>query len=167
MNLMCQLPTPIDRLDESINQLELCEKLILSTNAIERLCPMPKMVNLRILSLNRNSLKRLQYLETVGSTLEQLWVNYNNIDRLDNLQALPQLHTLFIANNKIKNWDEVEKLSQCTELKVLLLTANPIYTAPTREGNWPMVVRRAPQLEVLDGVLVSAQIRTEAEALQL
>ena len=43
VNLMCQLPTPVDRLDESINQFEVCEKLCLSTNAIERLVAMPKL----------------------------------------------------------------------------------------------------------------------------
>ena len=72
---------------------------------------------------------------------------------------------MLIANNKIKNWDEVEKLASCSGLQILLMTANPIYTAPTIQGNWPNVVRRAPQLESLDGVLVSAQVRTEAEAI--
>ena len=70
INLMCQLPTPIDRLDESINLLENCEKLCLSTNAIERFVPMPKVVNLRILSICRNSLKRIQYLDGLANTLE-------------------------------------------------------------------------------------------------
>ena len=49
---------------------------------------MPKLVNLKVLSLNRNQIKRIQYLDDVGNTLEQLWLNYNLIDRLDNLGNL-------------------------------------------------------------------------------
>ena len=59
VDLKCQLPTPIDRLDESVNVFELCEKLCISTNQIERLIPMPKLQNLKILSLGRNVLKRI------------------------------------------------------------------------------------------------------------
>ena len=34
VNLMCQLPNPLERLDNEINQFENCEKLSLSTNSI-------------------------------------------------------------------------------------------------------------------------------------
>ena len=34
VNLTCQLPHPLERLDNEINQFENCEKLSLSTNAI-------------------------------------------------------------------------------------------------------------------------------------
>ena len=166
VNLMCQLPTPIDRLDESINQFLIVEKLTISTNAIERFVPMPKLQQLKILSLGRNALKRIQYLDDLAGTLEQLWLSYNQIDKLDNLQNLQKLHTLLIANNKIKNWDEVAKLSANTELKIVMLVGNPIYTATQRADNWPMVVRRAPQIESIDGVMVSAQTRNAAENLQ-
>ena len=88
VSMTCQLPDPIDRLDESINQFELVEKLSFATNDIQKFVPMPKLVNLKVLSLNRNQIKRIQYLDDVGGTLEQLWINYNLIDRLDNLGNL-------------------------------------------------------------------------------
>ena len=77
VNLACHLPNPIDRLDESINVFLLCEKLSLATNEIERLIPMPKLVNLKILSMGRNCLKSLKHIDDVGATLEQLWLSYN------------------------------------------------------------------------------------------
>ena len=67
---MCELPNPIDRLDESINQFECCEKLSFSTNEIAKLVPMPKLANLKILSLGRNKLRNLKYIDDVSNTLE-------------------------------------------------------------------------------------------------
>lgn len=72
---------------------------------------LPKLKNLKILSLSRNNIKRIMALEDVGGTLEELWLSYNAIEKLDGLQPCVKLHTLFIGNNKIKSWDEVSKLS--------------------------------------------------------
>ena len=66
-------------------------------------------------------------MDHVANTLEQLWLNYNQIDRLDNLQSLQKLHTLLLGSNRIKNWDEVTKLSQNPALKIIMLVGNPIY----------------------------------------
>ena len=76
VKLICQVP-PIDRMDESLNQLEQCTKLSLSTNQIDRIIALPKLKNLKILSLGRNNIKRIMALEDVGQTLEELWLSYN------------------------------------------------------------------------------------------
>ena len=109
VKLICQIP-PIDKMDDSLNQLENCQKLSLSTNSIERMIALPKLKNLRILSLGRNNIKRIMALEDVGQTLEELWLSYNQIEKLDGLQPCIKLHTLFISNNKVRSWDEVSKV---------------------------------------------------------
>ena len=167
VNLMCELPNPIDRLDESLNMFEQCEKLSFSTNEIVKLVPMPKLTNLKILSLGRNKLRSLKYIDDVSPTLEQLWVSYNQLDKLDHLANMQKLHTLLIANNKIRNWDELKKLEPCLSLKVVMFVGNPIYTSARISENWPMLVRRVPQVDSIDGVMVSAQTRTEAENLEI
>ena len=91
VNLMCELPNPIDRLDESLNMFEQCEKLSFSTNEIVKLVPMPKLANLKILSLGRNKLRSLKFIDDVSATLEQLWVSYNQLDRLDHLANMQKL----------------------------------------------------------------------------
>ena len=156
VNLMCELPNPIDRLDESVNVFPNCEKLSFSTNDIERLVPMPKLVNLKILSMGRNKLRSLKHLDDVSATLEQLWVSYNQLDRLDNLGNMLKMHTLLISNNKIKNWDELKKLEACTALKVVMFCGNPIYDRPKIAENWPPLVKRVPHIDSIDGVMVSA-----------
>ena len=84
VKLICQLP-PIDKMDDALNQLEACQKLSLSTNTIERMIALPKLKSLRILSLGRNNIKRIMALEDVGPTLEELWLSYNQIEKLDGL----------------------------------------------------------------------------------
>jgi dynein light chain 1 len=65
VKLICVYP-PIDKMDDSLNQLENCVRLSLSTNAIERMISLPKLKNLKILSLGRNNIKRIVALEDIG-----------------------------------------------------------------------------------------------------
>ena len=124
--LYCQIPF-IDKMDDSLNQLENCERLSLSTNSIDRIINLPKLKNLKILSLGRNNIKRIVGLEEIGQTLEQLWLSYNQIEKLEGLNPCIKLHTLFIGNNRVRSWDEVAKLAQLPEIKSLLLIGNPVY----------------------------------------
>ena len=105
---------------------------------------MPKLSNIKILSMGRNLLRSFKYIDDLAATLEQLWVSYNQIEKLDHLANLPKLHTLLIANNKIKNWDELKKLEPCPALKVVMFVGNPIYTSNRLSENWPHLVRRVP-----------------------
>ena len=66
----------MDKMDDSLNQFEACQKLSLSTNAIERIVNL-KLKNIRILSIGRNNIKRVAGLEDVSQTLEELWISYN------------------------------------------------------------------------------------------
>ena len=106
------LRPPIDRMDENLNVFENCTKLSLSTNSIERFVPLPKLRQLKVLSLARNKIKRIISLEEVGQTLEELWLSYNEIEKLDGLQPCVKLQVLYMGNNKINNWGEISKLSQ-------------------------------------------------------
>ena len=164
VKLICQLP-PIDKLDDAVNQLEACQKLSLSTNAIERMIPLPKLKSLRILSLGRNNIKRIMALEDVGSTLEELWLSYNQIEKLDGLQPCIKLTVLYMSNNKIKAWDEINKVAQLPEIKNCLFFGNPLYGEKTKEENIPYVVKRIPQIETVDGKMITPLIRKTASEL--
>ena len=164
VKLMCQIP-PIDKMDDSLNQLEACQRLSLSTNAIERMIALPKLKNLRILSLGRNNIKRIMALEDVGATLEELWISYNQIEKLDGLQPCVKLSVLYMSNNKIKAWDELGKVAQLPEIKTVLFVGNPIYGEKTKEENAPYVVKRIPQIETVDGKMISPAVRKAASEL--
>ena len=165
VSLICQLPNPIEKLDNEINQFENCEKLSLSTNAIIQIVPMQRLKNLKILSLARNNIRRIQNLEDVAGTLEQLWLSYNQIGKLDNIAPLQKLHTFYISNNKLRSKDEIAKCSQLADLTSVLFLGNPVYTEPEKKDNWPMVVSKIPNVQTVDGCMVTSEVRQAAEAL--
>ena len=164
VSLIGQIPF-IDKMDDSLNQLEACEKLSLSTNQIERIINLPKLKNLKILSLGRNNIKRIVGLDEIGQTLEQLWLSYNQIEKLEGLTPCIKLHSFFVTNNRIKSWDEVAKLAQLPEIKNVFLLGNPIYGDKSKEDAAPYVVKRIPQIQSTDALQVTAKTRKLAEEL--
>jgi dynein light chain 1 len=68
---------------------------------------------LKILSLGRNSIKKIEGLEAVADTLEELWLSYNQIERLNGIECCKKLKVLYASNNKIKGWDGVQSLVGC------------------------------------------------------
>jgi dynein light chain 1 len=83
-------------------------------------------------------------LDEVGATLQQLWISYNLIEKLEGLQSCTVLHTLFISNNKIASMDEINRLQSLPEIKNVLLLGNKIYDGMTKEEVRPLVIRRCP-----------------------
>lgn len=118
------------------------------------------------MSLARNQIKRIQGLDEVGPTLKELWLSYNSIEKLEGIQSCVKLTTLYLSHNKIKNWDEVAKLSQLPSLKDLLLCENPVYGDKDKESIKPDVIKRVPGLEILDGKVVTEAVRKDAKEIQ-
>lgn len=65
----------------------------------------PLIASLKILSLGRNSIKKIEGLEAVADTLEELWISYNQIEKLNGVECCKKLKVLYVSNNKIKAWD--------------------------------------------------------------
>ena len=61
VKLYCQNP-PINKLDATLNQLVNCERIALSTNSIDRMIPLNGMAKLKILSLGRNAIKKVEII---------------------------------------------------------------------------------------------------------
>jgi dynein light chain 1 len=118
------------------------------------------------LSLARNSLTRIEGLEPVAATLQQLWLSYNQISKLEGLKALPQLKVLYLANNLLRDVNETANLPP--SLEELSLVGCPLFEAARGDKgeNNPLqpgcayrleVLRRVQSLRKLDGVPVDAE----------
>ena len=116
IKLCFQLP-PLAKIDKNLGSLKNCETLSLSTNAIDRMGSLVGMANLKVLSLGRNNIKKIEKLEDVALTLEQLWISYNSISSLDGLSCLSKLTTLYMSNNSIKSFNELSHLVRAIILK--------------------------------------------------
>mmetsp|Transcript_21295 Transcript_21295/g.35661 ORF Transcript_21295/g.35661 Transcript_21295/m.35661 type:complete len:192 (+) Transcript_21295:107-682(+) len=153
IKLYCQMP-PINKIDASVANLKNCERLALSTNNIDRIGSLAGMGKLKILSLGRNLIKKIEKLEDVAATLEELWISYNQINSLDGLAGCTNLTTLYISNNQIKAWNELDKLAGLANLKDVLFVGNPIYDEMPKEQARIEVLKRLPQVSKIDGDMV-------------
>jgi len=160
VSLICQLPS-IRKMDASLNALTNCEILSLGTNAIDAIKPL-SLKKLKILSLGRNNIKSVPRMDELAPCLEQLWISYNGIDKLDGVASLKNLKVLFISNNNIKTFDELLKLRDLPLIEILLV-GNPCYGDLPAEVRRIEVLRRLPKLEKLDGNVVSADEREKAQ----
>ena len=79
---LCGVCPPIEKMDSSLAMLKSCRHLALSTNNLDKIGNLAGLESLEVLSLGRNCLKKLENLEAVAGTLQQLWLSYNQIDRL-------------------------------------------------------------------------------------
>ncbi|KAM3173194.1 Dynein light chain 1, axonemal [Hymenolepis weldensis] len=141
-------------MDAGLSLLTKCEKLSLSTNAIDKISNLHALKNLehlKILSLARNNIKIISGLEPLGETLEELWISYNLIEKLKGLSALKKLRVLYISNNKVKDWVELLRLNDLPSLADLVFVGNPL------EENNPdtfrdEAMRKLPKIKKLDGI---------------
>ncbi|KAJ3195979.1 taspase, threonine aspartase, 1 [Irineochytrium annulatum] len=139
-------------MDASLAQLAKCEQLGLSTNQIEKISNLNGLSCLRILSLGRNSIKKIEGLDAVSDTLEELWVSYNQIERLNGIECCKKLKVLYASNNKIKLWEGVTPLQSLPLLEDLLLVGNPIEEKCTADGTWTAEIsKKFTSLKKLDG----------------
>lgn len=121
--------------------------------------PLTGMTRLKILSLGRNALKKIEHLDANAATLEELWVSYNQISTLDGLSSCTNLTTLYISNNQIKQWTELDKLASLPNLRDVLFVGNPIYDDMPKEQARIEVLKRLPNVAKIDGDMVKPMER--------
>jgi len=156
----------ITKMDNTLSTLKKCKQLRMSSNSIQKIEGLAGMDSLTILSLGRNALKKIEGLNEVADTLEQLWVSYNQIASFAGIEKLVNLQVLFASNNKIDKWPEVERLQALPKLRECNLTNNPLYIKHMEaEGNWRIeMIKRLEKLKILDGQLIDDEEREQAKA---
>jgi len=144
---------PIEKLDPAITTLKKCEKLMLSTNAIEKLVFLNGLKNLKTLSLGRNYIKSFAGLEALGDTLINLYISYNQIEKMKGINVLKKLVVLYMSNNYVKDWAEFQRLTELPNLNEIVFVGNPLEEKSSEAGIWrDEVAKRLPKLKKLDGV---------------
>jgi dynein light chain 1, axonemal len=124
---------------------------------------------LEVLSLARNILTRIEGLEPVSGTLQELWLSYNQVIKLTGLEQCAKLRVLYLANNLIRDSKELECVPPSVE--EISLVGNPLWeVAKAAEGSPSAlgcayridILRRLPNLKKLDGVTVDMDERAAA-----
>ena len=162
---LCAIQPPMAKLDtKTLSTLSSCQTLSLSTNAIDKLPSLSGMTSLRTLSVGRNNLKKVEKLDDVATTLEQLWMSYNQVASLEGLACLRELEVLYCSNNLIKSFGELDHLAGLPKLREVLFVGNPMYG----EVDNPRlhIIKRLPQVKKVDGELVKPAEIEAAKALE-
>ena len=149
---------PIDKLDAAVlSTLANCRHLSLSTNSIEKMVPITGLKRLEILSLGRNQIKKIYGLEEIGPTLKELWISYNLIEKLDGLAPhCTALTVFYIAHNKIKDINELDKIKDLPALSNCVFLGNEFYEKfPTKEEGRLQVLKKIAKLTMIDNVIVT------------
>jgi len=151
----------IDNLDTGINTLTNCKHLSLSSNLIVRI-PELNLPRLTRLSLGRNKIKKISGLSFVSPTLKELWISYNEISTLEGIKDCTKLEVLYIGNNMIGSFNELNVLANLVYLIDAVFKGNPFclvdgnVSKPVEKSYTdivPEIKKRIPSLITLDGEL--------------
>ncbi len=114
-------------------------------------------------SLDRNLLKTLQGIEAAAYTLEQLWISYNQVDKLKPLRNLTKLMVLYVAHNYVHEWRKFEHMMEPPELEDLVFIGNPLEEEMSAVGKYyDEVIKLLLYLRKLNGFLVITENEEEA-----
>jgi dynein light chain 1 len=84
---------------------------------------------------------------------------------MEGLTGLANLEVLYLSNNNISKWEELEKLAACSNLKDILLVGNPIYENMSNEEARIKVLKHMSanaNLVKIDNVLIKPREREAA-----
>jgi hypothetical protein len=124
------------------------EKLRLNNSIIPSIRDIStSLVCLRFLSLAHCGITTLDGIGTISSSLEELYLAFNEISDVSELMGLPKLRVLDLEENRIARIADVEFLAFCPELRALTLAGNQA----TSSENYRMeVMALVPQVVYLD-----------------
>lgn len=71
--------------------------------------------------MSRNNIKNFNGIEKLADTLEELWISYNYIEKTKGIMGMHKLKVLYMSNNAIDSWSEVQKLLKLENLQELIL----------------------------------------------
>ena len=112
--------------------------------------------------LYRNQIKKISKLEDVSGTLEELWISYNMLKTLDDINVCENLEVLYIGNNQIADFAELHKLAGLPKFRDILLVGNPCYEGLEEDEQRLSVLRQLPNLSKIDGRMVTPAERAAA-----
>ncbi|XP_068831629.1 centrosomal protein of 97 kDa isoform X3 [Capricornis sumatraensis] len=183
-NLPCETDIHTLILDKNqiikLENLEKCKRLVqlsVANNRLVRMMGVAKLTQLRVLNLPHNSigyveglkeLVHLEWLNLAGNNLKTLLLHGNIITSLRMAPAyLPRcLAILSLAENEIRDLNEVSFLASLTELEQLSIMNNPcVMATPSIPGfdYRPYIVSWCLSLRVLDGYVISQKESLKAE----
>ena len=102
---------------------------MLDANKIENICGLEKLVNLEILSLNNNKIKKIGDGLSKNRKLRILGLKSNQLSEIEGLNAQYSLEILYLCNNQLSDVACLTHIGmRLPGLKELTLAGNELYS---------------------------------------
>ncbi|XP_052268329.1 dynein axonemal light chain 1-like [Dreissena polymorpha] len=105
----------------------------------------------------------LNGVEAVGDTLEEMWISYNNIEKLKGINVLKKLKVLYIRVTNVKDMSEFSKLVDLPNMKELGFVGNPLAESG-QEVYTETITKKLPKLKRLDATYFNLCLVFDKEA---
>ncbi|EJW86239.1 leucine Rich Repeat family protein [Wuchereria bancrofti] len=83
--------------------------------------------------------------------------------KVDDLNCLNGVRRLSLNKCLIDNWSSIEHLANINTLQDLRIIAIPLWEEYTNDEHFHLVIGRIPQLKILNGSVISAELREQSE----
>jgi hypothetical protein len=144
---------------ENLIGFERLVKLCLDNNNIEEISNLSHLKTLKWLDLSFNKIRKIQGLEKLVN-LEDLSLYSNKISVIEGLEKCVKLQCLSLGNNKVDSMEQIIRIRQLRNLKMLTLSDNPI----CKENEYRMIVLAyVDSITYLDYALIDPNDRSIAK----
>jgi dynein light chain 1 len=88
--------------------------------------------------------------------LKQLWISYNEIEKLDSVKNLVNLEVFYVGNNNISKIDELNYLTGLGNLIDVVFKGNLFYPKEEKDKGeiYAEIKKRIPSVTIIDGDLL-------------
>ena len=115
-------------------------------------------INEDLLDLSYLNLSELDQIPNLYLKVKKLNLTYNRFTNLSTLSQFHYLTHIFLSNNQIENFKELEKISNKEEILVLTIENNPISTHPDLISLCLLIF---PRLEEINGEKITEHARQD------
>lgn len=149
--------------------------LVIPFNVIQTLdIPEPdRLMNLEHLDMEGNCIEQWSEVQKLGHLPKLKWLNLNN-NRISSIvfidvapckktQLFMALETLYLENNSIKQWSDINELNKLPSLNQLNINDNPLWKSEKRDDVWQLVIAKIDGLKILNRCSISPKERRGAE----
>lgn len=121
------------------------------------------MLSLEELYLSFNGISRIEGLDNLAN-LQTLELSRNRISKIENISHLNKLEEFWFNDNLVAEWDQLNILVPMKQLKTLYMEHNPIYYSPNSKRMDTAYRRKIllllPWLRQLDATLTGVGLRS-------
>lgn len=87
----------------------------------------------------------------MADTLEELWVSYNNIEKIKPIESMKALKIFYVSHNSIKDWSEFVRMNVPPKLEEITFIGNPLAENMDETAYRNEAIKRLVNLKKLDG----------------